>query len=759
VRFVFLLLLLLTSLWGELQKVSVQLEWKYQYEFAGFVAAKEQGYYRDAGLDVELREYNNNVDIVSDVLNHKATYGVYNSSIVTHNGRIEPIVLLATYLQHSPLVFVAQKGIKNPTDMIGKKIMCTAEESKYSSLALLLNYFGITSKNTHIIKHSFTIKDFIDKKVDVMSAFRSNEIYELKRAGVEFEIIDPAEYGFMMSAVNLFTSSSEALEHTQRTQNFVDATNKGWQYALDHPSQVVYWLQTRYGVQKSTEALMYEAHALKKLMLTDFYTIGEANPELAERALKQLIQSGAVQDNQKLGTFLFKDLVAQKHHLLNLTREEKEYLLQKKKLTLCVDPDWYPLEIIQKGKHVGMAADVMKIFESQLGTPIVLVPTSSWGQSLEYTKEHKCDLLSLATPIPQREKYLNFTSPYLTLPLVMVTTNEKPFVESIRKLQGKKIGVVQGYEVGDLLGAKYPDIQIVPVSSVSDGLKRVEKGELYGYVDNLVVVSSAMQRGYVHELKVSFRFDEKDELGLGTRSDEPLLHDIFQKLVAGLDEETMQPIYNRWVATVEQVSWFDSPLALKIGLFFLAIIMIFAWRYHLLKKYNEYLLKLSTTDSLTGLWNRQKIDERLNEEQKKVGRYPNYHCSVLMIDVDHFKRINDSLGHQAGDEVLIGLAQVMRTSLRETDSIGRWGGEEFIVALPHTVLEDAMSVAENLRARVEEHYFNVNRTVTISIGVEECRPHEEVHQCINRVDGALYRAKKSGRNNVKFSGENPSDSS
>lgn len=749
-RTFFLIIIMITSLMGQnsLQKVSIQLDWKYQFEFAGFIAAKEKGFYRDAGLDVNLREYRDGIDIGADVLAGKATYGVYNSSLMVEDGYIKPIVLMGTYFQHSPLIFVAHKGIKTPADMIGKTIMGTTYERKYSSLALLLNHFNISPKNTKFVDHTFNIQQFIEGKVDVMSAFRSNELYELDRTGVEYEIIDPAQYGFMISAVNLFTSPTEAIKHTDRTQRFIDATNRGWKYALDHPNEMIDILLHKYGAQKSRGALQYEAQVIKQLMMTDFYPIGEVNSELTVRTFKQLIQTGALKEDQKLGRYMFKDIAANSHEKIKFSGTEKEYLLGKKKIAMCVDPEWYPLEAIRGGKHIGIAADVMGVFEKKLGIPIELVPTTSWSQSLLYTQQRKCDILSLASSAPARLKYINFTSTYLSIPYVMVTTNEKPFTEDIASLRKEKIGIVKGYSTISMVKAHYPSLHIVEVKSINEGLRKVENGELYGYIDNLIVVSSYIQKEYTGILKVSSRLEEKDELSVGVRNDEPLLYSVFEKMVKNLDAAVMQSIYNRWVSTVEEVSWIDRGVVWKFLLIILIFGSAFTWRYMVLNRYNKSLLALSITDKLTGLYNRQKTDIILMNEQKKVNRYIDHHCALMMIDVDNFKAINDAAGHQAGDRVLHSLANIMRTSLRNTDILGRWGGEEFIAILPHTTSGEAMVVAENLRCKVEEFAFGVGHSVTISIGVGEFDQDETVHECVGRVDSALYMAKEGGRNKV-----------
>ena len=132
-------------------------------------------------------------------------------------------------------------------------------------------------------------------------------------------------------------------------------------------------------------------------------------------------------------------------------------------------------------------------------------------------------------------------------------------------------------------------------------------------------------------------------------------------------------------------------------------------------------------------------------------RYEDYHCSVMLLDVDFFKNINDTYGHQAGDTVLKELADIFRHTFRASDVVGRWGGEEFMVILPHTRLKQAAAAAENIRNVVECRHFGIDNTVTISVGVGELDSALTVHENIARVDGALYRAKTLGRNQISIS--------
>ncbi len=166
-----------------------------------------------------------------------------------------------------------------------------------------------------------------------------------------------------------------------------------------------------------------------------------------------------------------------------------------------------------------------------------------------------------------------------------------------------------------------------------------------------------------------------------------------------------------------------------------------------LSQKNDLLEKLATEDGLTGLLNRRKLEECLAEEYERFRRH-GVPFSLILFDIDHFKSVNDSYGHQAGDEVLRQLSEIVARRLRATDVFGRWGGEEFMIVVRNGDLQEALTLAEQLRARVEDYPFSIGRTVTISLGVGEIRPGESVDQLISRVDDYLYRAKRNGRNRV-----------
>ena len=731
-----------------LEKVSLQLPWKYQFEFAGFIAAKEKGFYKEANLNVELKEYNQNIDTINDVLNGVSTYGVHHSSISIENNKIKPIILLGTYLQKSPLIFIAQKGINNPTLMINKTIMGTKTELKYSALGLMLKHYNITTQNANIIEQTFDLNDFINKKVDVMSAFRSNQLFELRERKIPFEIIEPFDYGFNMSASNLFSSQEEVLSNPKRTQAFIDATNKGWKYAIEHKDEMIDILIKKYAVTKSKKALEFEAIEVEKLMMLDFFKIGEINDELTKLAFRQLKKAGFINEDETLHNFVFNEFIKGINTDFALTNDEKLYLKNKKYITMCVDPLWLPFEAIEDNKHVGIAADVMKEFEKKLHTPIKFLNVQTWQESIDLAQQRTCDIFSLASKSPSRNEYMNFTTPYLTLPIVIATTNEKLYVDDIANLKGKKIAAVQGYSIIEKIKSKYPYLEIVEVKSISEGLDLVLQGKVYGYIDNLMVVSSYIQKNYTGILKVSSRLSDPLSFSVATRNDEPLLNDIFEKLVISLDEQSMQMIFNRWVSTIEEVSSINKDNIIKIVGLFILIIAGFLHRQYFLKQYNKELLKLSITDKLTGLYNRLKTDEKLEEEYKKVVRYNGYTCSILLLDIDFFKLINDNFGHLTGDKVLQEIANILKDNIRDIDVIGRWGGEEFLIILPLTNKEDTLVVASKLKNTIASHKFSHGKQVTISIGGVELQKDLSVNEVLIKTDEALYQSKHEGRNRI-----------
>jgi diguanylate cyclase (GGDEF)-like protein len=170
--------------------------------------------------------------------------------------------------------------------------------------------------------------------------------------------------------------------------------------------------------------------------------------------------------------------------------------------------------------------------------------------------------------------------------------------------------------------------------------------------------------------------------------------------------------------------------------------------YALLALKSVELEKASITDSLTSLFNRRRLEEAFAHELDRAQRYGKP-VSLIIADVDHFKSINDTHGHQIGDEVLKLIADLLRNGVRAVDLVGRWGGEEFLVICPDTDLEGALGLAEKLRGAVEAGPFPAGTTITSSFGAAQYGEGESFKDTVGRADKALYRAKINGRNRVE----------
>lgn len=166
------------------------------------------------------------------------------------------------------------------------------------------------------------------------------------------------------------------------------------------------------------------------------------------------------------------------------------------------------------------------------------------------------------------------------------------------------------------------------------------------------------------------------------------------------------------------------------------------------------LRTLTTRDELTSAFNRRHLDDSLEREKARADRHGGALCMALM-DLDWFKRVNDSYGHLAGDEVLKGFAAIVQDQIRASDLFGRFGGEEFMLILPHTSLVDVGPLMERIRSETGTHRWRVGRgdlVVTVSIGIDEYRRGEDTAALLRRADAALYRAKANGRDQVVFGG-------
>ena len=262
-KIVLLCVFLFSTLFGETQKkVSVQLSWLNQFQFAGYYIAKEKGYYKEAGLDVEIKEYSeNSMKTPSDFVIRKST-----ALIDKMNG--EEIVALGTSFEHAPLMLLVleSSGIKTPKDLFGKKVMVTSDAKDSASILAMLNSFQLDASNVKFIPHSFNLQDLIDGKTDAMACYVSNEPIQLEKLGIKYKILHPSDYGFDFYDDLLTVNKSFLKQNPKTVQDFYEATLRGWEYAYTHIEESARIIYEKYNSQNKTlYDLIEEGEVLKQI--------------------------------------------------------------------------------------------------------------------------------------------------------------------------------------------------------------------------------------------------------------------------------------------------------------------------------------------------------------------------------------------------------------------------------------------------------------------------------------------------------------
>lgn len=442
------------------------------------------------------------------------------------------------------------------------------------------------------------------------------------------------------------------------------------------------------------------------------------------------------------------------HRRLVLTSEEKAYLRNKESIRICVNPKLMPYERLKKnGAHEGVFADIHRVLAKRLGVKLAVVKTSSWAKTLTAAGEKQCDILSAAVPTPDRNEFMLFTGPYLSIPIAIVTLNDQLFLGSISQLLDKTFAVVRGGAEAELLRQQYPDIKLMEVKRPGDGLRAVHDGKVFGFIGTLATIGYEIRSQDYDSMHIAGELEEHYEVAIGVRNDDSLLLAIYEKAVASLTDREIGQTLIKW-GSIKRVNAFDYRLLWQI----LAVIAFLAglafYRYQVVSSFNRKLQAinkqlelLSSTDQLTGIANRRVFEAAAEKEIARAQRYGST-LSLIMTDIDHFKSVNDNYGHDTGDRVLVQFSAMLRNCVRDTDLTVRWGGEEFIILCPETDINGAVQLAEQLRNEIKNTDFGLDRGISASFGVSQYQDAEKVESLVKRADQALYHAKKSGRNRV-----------
>ena len=744
----FLLILLVVSLAAS-QKVRVQLNWKPQFEFAAFYMAKEFGFYKEAGLDVELRHIDPHhpVDILKQIDQKRADIALYYPSIIpiaAKSGRYE---ILSYIFQNSPFVALS----KNSIEKIEGSCLYLSDNEKEGPIDLMLRKIGVTCRKP------YSIEAFLQdpKGILTSSLFKHEDVQE------KLFKIDPKQFGFNMYDDILFSSKEYYTQHKPTLRLFVLATIKGWRYALSHIDTAAKIIHNKYASDLDIETLQKQGKDILAYSIFSLEKVGLFNPQRMQKILDIYKENGRLDKETDIYTLidpLFIDTIP-------LDFSQREIIAETP--ILYSETTWPPFTIVdEKGRMHGMIEDYIDLIRRKTGLDMRFVPKRSWSEVLLEIKKGYLDMAMATGETPDRQKYAVFSKPYESYDFAIVSKRKKIYSD-IDDLKGKRVAVGENYTAEIVLLEKYKKVKVVSVATTAKALELLEKGKVDAVVDIMPVVSYGIVEGQYRDMVVSGKLPEKFPLKAMFRKELVAVRDIFNLGLDWILKEERELIQKRYdskivyVVDVQKMRYFKFIIVVLIGL--LVIALFFGFRFdreiRRRKKVELLLRKQSIQDPLTQLYNRRFFNTFMEGELAFAKRFG---ATILfgVFDVDNFKLYNDRYGHLKGDEVLRTIAKrVKEICKRRSDFVFRLGGEEFGI---YTRLESEENIGEYIDLIVKEieklgieHKDNTPYgVVTISLGVvvAKINPGSNVmlEDIYKEADDLMYRAKQKGKNCALF---------
>ena len=310
-KLLFLLIFLNTNLYSkDLTKVTIQLSWFDQFQFAGYYMAKEQGFYKDAGLDVEIIPFSFGLNIPKMVNDGDVDFAIGRENLILEKAKYPRIIALAAIFQATPLVLLTTKdsGIDTFKKFENKKLMRTKDDGSEVSLKAMLSASKIDLKSITQVEHSHNIYDLIEKRVDIISAYTSKAPYILQKEQIKYNIFYPKDYGFDMYSDFLITNIDKYNNDYNIVEKFKKVSLKGWEYAYSNIEQSVDIIFEKYNTQNlSKDELIFEANELKKLSYLNNNKLGDIKQEKVQRIYDLYNVMGYINSEFKIDNFIGYD--------------------------------------------------------------------------------------------------------------------------------------------------------------------------------------------------------------------------------------------------------------------------------------------------------------------------------------------------------------------------------------------------------------------------------------------------------------------
>jgi PAS domain S-box-containing protein len=553
-----------------LEKVTLQLKWLHQFQFAGYYAAKEKGYYAEAGMEVQIFERAPDKDIVQQIVSGERDFAVGDSGILSYYARGEPIIALAAIFQHNPLVFISKQssGIISPYEMKGKRIMFDVLGAGDSPLRALLLEAGLTEKDFTAVKQNFSNDDLINGKVDVLSMYLSDQVYYFQEKKIKINIINPQNYSIDFYGDLLFTSQKELKEHPGRAEKFREATLKGWQYALDHPEELIQLIHKKYHSRLSLANLRFEAEIERKLIMPDAVPLGQID-------MGRLRKVAEVYAQLKISKPLSELKLAQ--FIAHSTRSVD------KPLVVGSEEDFPPFALGKTddtagGFTVELWQEVAK--EAHLNSTIRVLP---WNQILDEFKSEKVDVLINLAQSEERRQFADFTVPHYMVNEAVFVREDENTIQVESDLNTKQVIVVKGDFAQEYRQAKGLEKQTILVDTAEAGLRLLAKGHYDAMVMSTIVGQQTLKKSQISNVK-TLPIDLNLQLKLSFavhKGDAELLAKINEALAVIKSKGIYDKLYEKWFGVYDKKELL--PLLIKylapiVSLFLFILIVIFHLR-------------------------------------------------------------------------------------------------------------------------------------------------------------------------------------
>jgi diguanylate cyclase (GGDEF)-like protein len=444
-----------------------------------------------------------------------------------------------------------------------------------------------------------------------------------------------------------------------------------------------------------------------------------------------------------------------------LSANERRWLLRHPVIRLGALSNWEPLEFVDdNGELIGVTADLMSIISKRAQVSIEVQLYDEWSKLLDAFKEGHIDMVASMSKTVDREQFSIFTEGYWPQHWALVLPSNKSDINKVAQLKGKRLAVVKGYQLIPYIHEHFPGVILQIVKDNKSGFAAVRQGKADAFVDGMLTSASELREGNYRDLTLSVVDDIEPPLErIGVRKDWQPLVGILNKVIMRITDEEKKSIYENWF-DLKIESGIDEEKVLQFGGFFLVLFLfVIIWNRRLqseikLRRAMEEQMKyMATHDELTKLPNRVLLRDRLNYAISAHARHKEQ-LALLFIDLDGFKDVNDTYGHDVGDELLCQMGKRLDDSVRKSDTAARFGGDEFIVLLTslHNK-EEVEQICIKLLELIKEPFTLSRCTVVVgaSVGIAMYPNDGESDTELMKVaDTLMYKVKAAGKNNFLF---------